>query len=1535
MRRSSFKPQYRQAPLRAGTPPPPAYEPLSPVLSPVELPRTHPARGSPRNPQRESNGPKGVAHPPLLSVEVARTHFTGASSSGVCDPLPRSAPPPHTDTPYSPALASPIDALANAAVSSLHASPAHVGALRRQSHGPTSPATAMPVLPPNKRVPKRAYFDDTFHAYDERPSKRARSEFFPSPQQSLQHSRPATSHNPGWSYNVEQMMDTGVRMYQDNGVAGQPVDETSFKRLSDAQLLLDFHHAVSASHSTQSQPSSAKRPSISQPDRTEHHSSNLPGQYAVRQVAPVNQITTLSSREANVTDYGYGSMDNNHTGPAERSMNGASEMDLVAQAVQTHTPPEEIFGASTIPKTAEATNVDDKKSRKHQGWPKGRPRGPRQATAGSKKKRSTPKPKNIPTVTLGVPEQLHSPQSLPAEGRDFAHSEDAAPASVLVQSSHDLPSQTRRHSLSNALLPIPQNASFGAAIPRARSVPLNTNMDTPILATGPVSNAAYVANGAPPVVELPVCAGCNSSDSDTLIGDGEQWISCDGCKGWFHFGCAGFKSEREVRDVDKFYCDACSPDFGKTTKVRKSGRAHTAVDYAGLNEGILKTSDDNPEHHYIQAFKNGSIQFEPETFARLPPELVTADYLEKTNGFKEPIVIPAALNPRPTPPEPAVSDPQAPVVPDSSEFNEEPFGYELAPDDGQDKLDMVIPQGLTVRRVAELYGPLEKVDVIDVKSQEGEDKRWNMAKWADYYEQEGEKPVRNVISLEVSWSRLGRLIRRPKAVRDLDLQDDVWPEDDKLNAPKVQFYCLMSVADCYTDFHIDFGGSSVYYHVIKGAKTFFFIPPTKQNLKKYEDWCLSPKQSHEFLGQQVKECYRVNLSPGDTMLIPSGWIHAVWTPKDSLVIGGNFLTRLHYGMQIQVAEIEKNTKVAKKFRYPYFQKVMWLAVIKYLEQDPLPPAAEEIFLNGGVFQRTVPIYCDPNKFGHNSDLGPVNYNKRYYSKAELDGVSQLVKYIWRTVMISLGKIEGITKETKNAVTKSIPKSHGEPLVLARQFAMWVAWKRGNESIPQWAHPDTVISEISDSKEKKMSVAQLKKMERDSWVEALKAARLPRPTRGSDIAPRNVTETPAPTGPGPMTPITKPTTQQLEAAKHLSTPKTSQLGPKRIACDACRKRRIRCKHKDELIETSPGSGSGSTSSLNAGSATLPITGSHNFLGVPIKRRVSEADASFGPPLKASLASDVAPTMNGDGGSGDSGGDSHAVKSGRVKACADCRKSKRRCIHDENGNVDPVKASEAPVPRGSASKKRRVSDDVSGSGSRQFKSEPFGDAEVENGETNVQNLTQTPSRPSRSATTPGDTMTAYTAHNQAEDLPADDPMDLDEPDNDTVALAGDPRLSSGDDILSSIENAPEHSNGISDAGAHDPENNGVEPRTPGPVTHQEQATSNCVQHRSGISVSPAYSNITIPPTAVTTPNRARSARNSSSGRKPSQTPRSIIGKSATPKSAGKARQDSKDGSIKVEQKSLASSPTDKPEDLASLALALKLQMEEHGLRRRSSK
>lgn len=55
-------------------------------------------------------------------------------------------------------------------------------------------------------------------------------------------------------------------------------------------------------------------------------------------------------------------------------------------------------------------------------------------------------------------------------------------------------------------------------------------------------------------------------------------------------------------------------------------------------------------------------------------------------------------------------------------------------------------------------------------------------------------------------------------------------------------YVIMSAAGSYTDFHVDFGGSSVWYHVIKGAKWFYLIEPTTEHLDAYSAWMRSDTQ---------------------------------------------------------------------------------------------------------------------------------------------------------------------------------------------------------------------------------------------------------------------------------------------------------------------------------------------------------------------------------------------------------------------------------------------------------------------------------------------------------------------------------------------------------------------------------------------------------------------------------------------------------------------------------------------------------------------
>lgn len=795
---------------------------------------------------------------------------------------------------------------------------------------------------------------------------------------------------------------------------------------------------------------------------------------------------------------------------------------------------------------------------------------------------------------------------------------------------------------------------------------------------------------------LASCAGCHlvRIPSDNEEQDEDTWINCDGCNQWFHIVCAGFKTDREIRTIDKYICRPCRTTFGQTTFVRKSSRARTAIDYAGLNQGLVKAASDSLEHHYLEPIRQGKIRFQPEKFPRMKPELVTAEYFERGNGWTEPIVIPACWNTSDSVPhQEDLSGLESLAQEASSQemfdellenFPEHEINVEETVDCGQDLLGMVIPRGLTVRAVAELYGPEERVEVIDVKSQQGEDKRWTMQKWADYYESnEPNKPVRNVISLEVSQSKLGRLIRRPKIVRDLDLQDAVWPEELKAigDYPKVQFYCLMSVADCYTDFHIDFGGSSVYYHILKGSKTFFFIPPKDKHLKKYEEWCNSPAQDSIFLGNQTKECYRVDLFEGDTMLIPSGWIHAVWTPKNSLVIGGNFLTKLNYGMQIKILNIEKETKVPKKFRYPFFQKIQWYTALKYLEDDPIPQNVLEAFMQDENyrFHRRYPIYYEFGERANQEPRGSPHHNARFYSQAELEGLPELTKYLLRTALIAGGyTVDGnISIDTRNAVRRSIPKCTGDPVDIIRRFGVWVAWKRGNERSPLWTRPGVIESNPKVSlTEKKPAGRPSRRSERNTDNQRTYAERqavqwpsdempaTPIPQHSSlPYVQSDESATPAPFNHA-----------QDASIKEITTPKPrtvqrgSGLGPKRVACDACRKRRIRCRHKDEpsdlvlngpvAVNTfTPGSGVSTPSSLaqDAVSALNSLAAIASQTGYPnnghlIDPERFESSARFQSAVmgNSTAAANRLIDVSPDGANGG--------KKGRSKACDDCRKSK---------------------------------------------------------------------------------------------------------------------------------------------------------------------------------------------------------------------------------------------------------------------------------------
>ena len=275
---------------------------------------------------------------------------------------------------------------------------------------------------------------------------------------------------------------------------------------------------------------------------------------------------------------------------------------------------------------------------------------------------------------------------------------------------------------------------------------------------------------------------------------------------------------------------------------------------------------------------------------------------------------------------------------------------------------------LTVRDVARLTCERNLIPILDVKLQSSA-KRATLDEWAQYWENVPRPRILNVISLEISGSVLGAAVKAPAFVDQVDWSATAWPRDAPppvfqpqlgptlitarrmlglepavkgdleptertqsarlASPPRVRKYVLMSVAGSFTDFHADFGGTSVWYHVLKGAKRMYLAAPTPENLGKFKAWSMSAaQQTTPFAAYASGRVASVNLTAGDTLVIPSGWIHAVYTPVDSIVFGGNFLTYAHIESQLRVCAVEDATKVHPEARFPANGTIMWYALLR-------------------------------------------------------------------------------------------------------------------------------------------------------------------------------------------------------------------------------------------------------------------------------------------------------------------------------------------------------------------------------------------------------------------------------------------------------------------------------------------------------------------------------------------------------------------------------------------------------------------------------
>uniref|UniRef100_A0A672ZG91 Lysine-specific demethylase 7A n=1 Tax=Sphaeramia orbicularis TaxID=375764 RepID=A0A672ZG91_9TELE len=372
-------------------------------------------------------------------------------------------------------------------------------------------------------------------------------------------------------------------------------------------------------------------------------------------------------------------------------------------------------------------------------------------------------------------------------------------------------------------------------------------------------------------------------------------IECDICKDWFHGSCVQVEEHHAV-DIDVYHCPNCDVIHGPSLmKKRNNWHRH---DYTEPDDGTKPVQAGTPV--FVKELQTRTFASGEEIMMQMKGEQVTRRYLER-HGFNYPIVV----------------------------TEMEGLGLKLpAPT-------------FSVKDVEQYVGGDKVIDVIDVARQA--DSKMKLSEFVKYYTNPHRPKVLNLISLEFSDTKMSELVEVPDVAQKMSWVENYWPDDSFFPKPFVQKYCLMGVKDSYTDFHIDFGGTSVWYHVLWGEKIFYLIKPTPTNLALYEAWSSSPNQSEVFFGDKVDKCYKCVVTQGTTLLIPTGWIHAVLTSQDCMAFGGNFLHNLNIGMQLRCYEMERRLKTPDLFKFPYFEAICWyvaknlLETLKELREDNCPP----------------------------------------------------------------------------------------------------------------------------------------------------------------------------------------------------------------------------------------------------------------------------------------------------------------------------------------------------------------------------------------------------------------------------------------------------------------------------------------------------------------------------------------------------------------------------------------------------------------------
>ncbi|RWS27762.1 Histone lysine demethylase PHF8-like protein, partial [Leptotrombidium deliense] len=414
------------------------------------------------------------------------------------------------------------------------------------------------------------------------------------------------------------------------------------------------------------------------------------------------------------------------------------------------------------------------------------------------------------------------------------------------------------------------------------------------------------------------------------IKSSDFFLHCDCCEACFHGLCVNIE-EYEYYEIETYHCSKCESLHGRSS-AKLVCNIHRR-DKSEMDDN-LQTESGTPQ--FLLDLMQAELCDGEQIVDKVKGQSLTMGYLLK-RGFNRPIVVECI-----------------------------------------DGLDMQVPnEDFDERVVMSKIGTDYVLDVFNARRQEMmKMKMLTFVRLMQTHPSQRDASVYyDCHSLEISRTELSNMVRVPRVVNNMCWISSCWPQSHF--KPELLKYCVISMERSYLDFHIDYGGSSMWYHVFKGQKIFFLVEPTINNIALYEQWKASPNQSETPFYRCVEKCYKFKLNQGSTLFIPGGWIHAVYSSCDSIAFAGNFLHNFSIPFQLQINELEQRLYGVNSF--PYFELVHWYAapaLNKFLQDNAKKIPSEEFINHVNELVNALKDWLQKSKKSHDNCelLAPCGVN---------------------------------------------------------------------------------------------------------------------------------------------------------------------------------------------------------------------------------------------------------------------------------------------------------------------------------------------------------------------------------------------------------------------------------------------------------------------------------------------------------------------------------------------------------------------------------